>query len=157
MTPRIITNDTPPNDDGLLNVFPGDDVTALTTARRMWACRGSEFPSLTSADHVLAYAGSKFPALTTAGYVFAHGGAEFPALKTVSTLQSYEGAKFPALVGWRLLSDGPWYQLWRRPDGLYCAGCVGPLTLDQALAHWGPRNDARAIAFTAALKKETQQ
>jgi hypothetical protein len=50
------------------------------------------------------------------------------------------------------------YILYRRPNGLYQAGCHRNLTLEQALTYWGPpRNDKRARVFHAALLKEQQK
>jgi hypothetical protein len=43
--------------------------------------------------------------------------------------------------------------LWRDDAGYYYAGCRGPLTRDEALAHWGAhRHDERARVFSAAIQ-----
>jgi hypothetical protein len=44
------------------------------------------------------------------------------------------------------------YGLWLSEDGLYYAGCRSKLTKTQALAHWGQREDTRAILFTAHMR-----
>jgi hypothetical protein len=61
-----------------------------------------------------------------------------------------------ALVGEAMATSA--YTLYRRPNGLYQAGCRKNLTLAQALAHWGThRRDKRARVFRAALRKEQQR
>jgi hypothetical protein len=42
------------------------------------------------------------------------------------------------------------YVLWRDSAGYYYAGCRGPLTREEALAHWD-RQDKRARVFSAAI------
>jgi hypothetical protein len=50
------------------------------------------------------------------------------------------------------------FTLYRRPTGLYQAGCRKHLTLEQALEHWGPpRDDERARVFHAALLGEQRR
>ena len=44
------------------------------------------------------------------------------------------------------------YGLWLSAEGHYYAGCRGPWSKAEALAHWGERTDERAMFFTAAIK-----
>jgi hypothetical protein len=49
------------------------------------------------------------------------------------------------------------YILWRSEDGLYYAGCRGPLTRTEALAHWGKhRHDERARVFRQAIQEASR-
>jgi hypothetical protein len=53
----------------------------------------------------------------------------------------------------RAIAEHDGYMLWRGDDGLYRAGCRGPFTRAQALAHWD-RQDKRARVFSAAIARE---
>jgi len=61
-----------------------------------------------------------------------------------------KGAQFPALG--RVIAMSTW-GLVLLNNGMFCAGCRGPWTREQALAHWGKRTDERAKLFTAAIRK----
>ena len=61
-----------------------------------------------------------------------------------------EGAQFPKLG--RVIAMSTW-GLVLLNDGMLSAGCRGPWTKEQALAHWGKRADKRAKLFTAAIRK----
>ena len=47
------------------------------------------------------------------------------------------------------------YGLWLSAEGLYYAGCRGPWSKAEALAHWAKRTDGRAQVFTKATKETT--
>lgn len=55
---------------------------------------------------------------------------------------------------WTAIAWDTEYDLFRTEAGLYAAGCRGPWTADEALQHWGKRQDARAVLFTAAIKQQ---
>lgn len=58
----------------------------------------------------------------------------------------------------KLADDGNYTLACNRETGLYTAGCRTRLTLEQALAHWGPpRKDPRAKMFYAALQEDAAQ
>ena len=79
-------------------------------------------------------------------------GAQFPKLAQVTGWLSVEaeGAQFPALG--RVIAMSTW-GLVLLNNGMFCAGCRGPWTREQALAHWGKRTDERAKLFTAAIRE----
>ena len=98
--------------------------------------------------------GAQFPKLaevTGALDVWAKG-AQFPKLAEVTGALCVraEGAQFPALG--RVIAMSTW-GLVLLNNGMFCAGCRGPWTREQALAHWGKRTDERAKLFTAAIRK----
>lgn len=65
----------------------------------------------------------------------------------------FQTSKLKARIGTVIAQSS--YKLYRRPTGLYQAGCRKNLTLEQALACWGPpRKDKRALIFYAALQNE---
>lgn len=49
------------------------------------------------------------------------------------------------------------YALIQTDTGQLIAGCRGPWNVDQALRHWGPREDDRAVAFVAAIERHGDQ
>ena len=53
----------------------------------------------------------------------------------------------------RCIASDPQYALIEFDTGKFVAGCRGPWTREQCLAHWGKRSDARAVLFTAALER----
>ena len=75
----------------------------------------------------------------------------------------YQGASVPALtsvggVPGKAIAVSDGYVLWAGTDGTYSAGCRGPFTLAEALAHWGqPREDERARIFHAAILAHSEQ
>ena len=52
-----------------------------------------------------------------------------------------------------ILAECNGYTLFRTPSGYYTAGCRGPWTAGEALRHWGPRTDTRALVFSEAIKR----
>ena len=78
-------------------------------------------------------------------------GAQFPKLVKTGTLYVWaEGAQFPELGRVIAMSTCGLVLL---NNGILSAGCRGPWTREQALAHWGKRTDERAKLFTAAIRK----
>jgi hypothetical protein len=62
-------------------------------------------------------------------------------------------AGHPATLGNTQLAHCGMYALVLSRDGIYYAGCRGPMTLAAARAHWGPpRDDPRAVLFYGVLK-----
>ena len=53
----------------------------------------------------------------------------------------------------KLLASSDGYELRLWPSQRVTAGCRGPWTLAEALAHWGHRQDERAVLFTQALRE----
>ena len=96
--------------------------------------------------------GAQFPALVETGELYVEAeGAQFPALvKTGALYVRAEGAQFPKLG--RVIAMSTW-GLVLLNNGMFCAGCRGPWTREQALAHWGKRTDKRAKLFTAAIRE----
>ena len=98
--------------------------------------------------------GAQFPKLaevTGTLYVRAEG-AQFPKLAEVTGALDLraKGAQFPKLG--RVIAMSTW-GLVLLNNGILSAGCRGPWTREQALAHWGKRTDERAKLFTAAIRK----
>ena len=81
-------------------------------------------------------------------------GASLPALTRVDggLNISAEGASLPCFG--TIIAHETWSLIRLHSTGLYVAGCRGPWTRDQALAHWIGRSDERAVLFTAALMAE---
>ena len=96
--------------------------------------------------------GARFSALVKTGWLSVEAsGAQFPKLVEAGWLCVLaEGAQFPALG--RVIAMSTW-GLVLLNDGMLSAGCRGPWTREQALAHWGKRTDKRAKLFTAAIHK----
>jgi len=102
----------------------------------------ADFAALTSVGGDLSVrADAQLPALTSVGgylYVEADGKLSAPLL-------AFDGEKYTEIAR----SD---YVLFSGDKGNFRAGCHGPFTAGQALAHWN-RIDDRAVVFTAAIKK----
>ena len=98
--------------------------------------------------------GAQFPALAevTGALSVEAEGAQFPKLAQVTgaLYVQAEGAQFPKLG--RVIAMSTW-GLVLLNNGMFCAGCRGPWTREQALEHWGQRTDERAKLFTAAIKQ----
>ncbi len=54
---------------------------------------------------------------------------------------------------YREIAHDEYSALFRSTSGRYRAGCRGPWTAEQALEHWGPRSDDRAVLFCEAIRK----
>jgi hypothetical protein len=94
----------------------------------------------------------RLPALTSVGgWLSVYADCHLPALTSVGGGLYVRADCHAPLLGTLLCVSG--YGLFRTVEGTYHAGCRQGLTADQALAHWGSRDDARAILFTAAVKK----
>ena len=106
----------------------------------------AQLPALTSVGGDLSVkADARLPALTSVGgslYVMADAQLRAPMLR-------FYGERYLEIA-----RSG--YVLFAGDRGNYRAGCRGPFTRDEALAHWS-RSDERAKVFTAAIlaaKKE---
>lgn len=86
-------------------------------------------------------------------YISAEG-ASLPVLTNIgeNLYISAEGASLPCFG--TIIAHSDWSLIRLHSTGLYAAGCRGPWTRDQALAHWKGRSDERAVLFTAALMAE---
>src|SRR3990167_5762022 len=116
--------------------------------------KGARFPARVKAGWLSVLAeGAQFPKLVEAGWldVWAEG-AQFPKLAQVTGALSVQAkdAQFPALG--RVIAMSTW-GLVLLNNRMFCAGCRGPWTREQALAHWGKRTDERAKLFTAAIRE----
>ena len=102
---------------------------------------GTSLPALTNVDGGLNISaeGASLPALTSIG-----GGLDIRA----------EDTSLPGLGA--VLAHSTWSLVKLHASGLYAAGCRGPWSRDQALAHWGGRSDERAVLFSAALRADTR-
>ena len=115
-------------------------------------------PALASVGGSLyVYADFETPMLTSVvGNLYVYADFEAPGLASVGGyLEVYADFEAPALAyaygkQGRLIATSS-YGLWLADDGMYYAGCRGPFTRPQALAHWD-RPDDRARIFTAAIK-----
>ena len=96
------------------------------------------------------------PALTKCGGLDIREGASLtaPALTEVSGwLYIHKGANLTA-PGWNQLAFGDKYCLYRTPAGKYQAGCRGPWTAAEALAHWSGDSDKCKRFREAIIKAE---
>ena len=96
------------------------------------------------------------PALTECGWLDIREGASLtaPALTEVSGwLYIHKGANLTA-PGWNQLAFGDKYCLYRTPAGKYQAGCRGPWTAAEALAHWSGDSDKCKRFREAIIKAE---
>ena len=129
-------------------------VLAEVTGELSVLAKGAQFPKLVKAGALYVRAkGAQFPELAevTGALSVEAEGAQFPALVKTGWLSvEAKGAQFPALG--RVIAMSTW-GLVLLNNGMFCAGCRGPWTREQALAHWGERTDERAELFTAAIRK----
>jgi hypothetical protein len=129
---------------GSLVIRAAATLPALTSVGgRLSICALATLPMLTSVGGSLVIRASititiTMPMLTSVG-----GRLSISASTTLPALTTAHG------VTGRLLCISAW-GLWLSDDGLYYAGCRGPLTREAALAHWD-RPDERAVMFTAAI------
>src|SRR3990167_1210025 len=117
--------------------------------------KGAQFPKLAEVTGALDVRaeGAQFPKLAevTGALDVQAKGAQFPKLvKTGALHVRAKGAQFPKLG--RVIAMSTW-GLVLLNNGILSAGCRGPWTREQALAHWGKRTDERAKLFTAAIRK----
>ena len=106
-------------------------------------------------------ADAQLPALTTVGgSLEIHSEAQLPALTTVGrSLYVKTGITFDysAIKFHKGKVIAIWQFALHEKDGMYTAGCRGPWTKEQALAHWGEghHEPGRAAAFRDAIKKQS--
>ena len=121
---------------------------------------GASLPALTSVDGGLNISAedTSLPALTSVdgGLNIRAEGASLPALTSIGGGLDIraEDTSLPGLGA--VLAHSTWSLVKLHASGLYAAGCRGPWSRDQALAHWGGRSDERAVLFSAALRADTR-
>jgi hypothetical protein len=76
-----------------------------------------------------------------------------PAVEVLPNMPRAINVRLSDIPNVAILADDGEYPLYRSRTGGYYAACHCFRTAAQALKHWSPRQDARAVLFTDAIRR----